>query len=234
MLWLRSLLFSIFFIGYVPIASSLCIPALLLPLKYRHGLVRFFLGIIISVLTVLCGIRYTVKGLENIPKDRTGVILSKHQSAWETFLLPLLFHEPAAIVKRELLWVPFFGWGLAVIEPIVINRKARSSAMQQIIAKVMRALKEGRWVLIFPEGTRTAMGQVGQYKLGGARLAVAAECPVIPVAHNAGRFWPKRKFTKQPGIVQVVIGPPIESAHRTPEEVMQLAKTWIEETMQTL
>lgn len=160
-----------------------------------------------------------------------GVVFSKHQSAWETFFLPLIFHDPAVIAKRELLWIPFYGWGLAAADPILINRKDKTSAMQQIINKGKRALAAGRWILVFPEGTRVPVGEVGKYHLGGARLAVATDVLIIPVAHNAGYFWPRRKFIKQPGTIQVVIGPVIETSGQTPEAVMDLAKNWIETTV---
>ena len=127
--------------------------------------------------------------------------------------------------------MPFFGWGLAAGDPISINRNDATSAMQQIITKGKKCLDSGRWVLVFPEGTRIAPGKVGKYRLGGARLAVATGYPVIPVALNAGRFWPRRKFIKLPGTVRVVIGPPIESKGRSAEEVLRLTRSWIESTM---
>ena len=149
-------------------------------------------------------------------------------STRETFLLPTLFHQAAIILKKELLWVPFFGWGLAIIDPIVINRKNCKSAMDQVLQQGKKCLSEGRWILVFPEGTRIAPGAPSKFHLGGARLAVAAEAPVIPVAHNAGEHWPKRGFLKIPGTIQVVIGPLIETKGRSPEEVMQEVKIWIE------
>jgi 1-acyl-sn-glycerol-3-phosphate acyltransferase len=230
-LFLRSLLFVIFSSVGIALYSFMCLAALIVPLRYRHALIRSFLFAAIYFLKKVCYVDYHVEGLENIPKDRVGIILSKHQSTWETFFLPLIFHDPAVIVKRELLWVPFFGWGLAVADPISINRKAKASAMQQIITKGRKCLKEGRWVLVFPEGTRVPAGVIGHYKMGGARLATATGYPVIPVAHNAGRCWPKRKFIKRPGTVRVVIGPLIETEGRTAEEVLELTKRWTEKTM---
>lgn len=230
-LFIRSLIFSIVSIILIVICSTSCLLALPLPLRYRHRIVRFFLVLYLGALRVICGLSYRVEGLENIPDARYGVIFSKHQSAWETFFLPTIFHDPAVIAKRELLWVPFYGWGLAAADPILINRKDKSTAMQQIIRKGTKCLQDGRWILVFPEGTRVAVGHVGKYHLGGARLAVAAEAPVIPVAHNAGYFWPKRGFIKKPGTVSVVVGPLIETRGRAPDEVMDLAKNWIETTM---
>jgi 1-acyl-sn-glycerol-3-phosphate acyltransferase len=230
-LFLRSLIFSIYSVVSIIFFSLLCLPALLLPIRKRHMLLRLFARMYIGVLRGVCNINYHVEGMENVPKHRLGVVFSKHQSAWETFFLPLIFHDPAVIAKRELLWIPFYGWGLAASEPILINRKDKTSAMQQIINKGKKALAAGRWILIFPEGTRMPVGEVGKYHLGGARLAVATEVLVIPVAHNAGYFWPKRKFIKQPGTIQVVIGPVIETTGQTPEAVMELAKDWIETTV---
>lgn len=230
-LFIRSLIFTIVSITLIVICSTLCLLALVLPLSYRHQIVRFFLYLYLGALKHICGISSRVEGLENIPDHRFGIIFSKHQSAWETFFLPTIFHDPAVIAKRELLWVPFYGWGLAAADPILINRNDKSTAMQQIIRKGKKCLKDGRWILVFPEGTRVPVGQVGKYHLGGARLAAATEAPVIPVAHNAGYFWPKRGFIKKPGMVTVVVGPVIETKGRTPDEIMDLAKSWIETTM---
>jgi len=230
-LFIRSLIFTIYSATAIVLYSCLCIVSFLFPLHYRHALIRSYLRMTIYLLKKLCYINYSVEGLENIPKKEVGIVLSKHQSTWETFFLPLIFHDPAIIVKKELLWVPFFGWGLASTDPISINRSAKSSAMQQIITKGRKSLEDGRWVLVFPEGTRVAPGVIGQYKLGGARLATATGYPVIPVAHNAGRCWPRRRFIKRPGTIRLVIGPVIETTGRTADEVLKLAKGWIEDTM---
>ena len=230
-LFIRSLLFFIYSPISIMLYSLVCVISFILPLRHRHTIIRGFLHSYMFVLKKLCHINYKVEGLENVPSDRNGVVLSKHQSAWETFFLPIIFHDPAVIVKRELLWIPFFGWALAISDPIAINRSNKSSAMQQVIEKGRKCLQEGRWVLMFPEGTRVPFGEIGHYRLGGARLAAATGYPVIPVAHDAGRFWARRKFIKQPGTVHVVIGPLIESNGRTPEEILQLTKDWIESTM---
>jgi 1-acyl-sn-glycerol-3-phosphate acyltransferase len=230
-LFIRSLIFFIYSLTLIVFYSFVCLLSIPFPLPYRHKLIRFFLRCYVNGLRFICHIDYQVEGLEHIPHDRTGIVFSKHQSTWETMFLPLIFHDPAVIVKRELMWIPFFGWGLAVSEPISINRNNKSSAMQQIIQKGKKCLDAGRWLLVFPEGTRVPAGKVGKYHLGGARLAVATGYFIIPVAHNAGYFWPKRKFIKRPGTIKVVVGPLIEVQGRTPEEVLNLAKTWIEETV---
>lgn len=233
-LFIRSCIFSFIMFTSIIIYSFVCILCSPLPLYYRYKLITAFTRYIIWSLKVICHVNYKIDGLENIPKDRNGVILSKHQSTWETFFLPGIFFEPTIILKKELLWVPFFGWGLATTNPIAINRSKTSSAMEQIITKGKKCLDEGRWILIFPEGTRIPVGQVGNYRLGGARLAVATGYPVIPVAHNAGVHWPRRQFIKIPGTIRMVIGPLIETKGRKPEDVMEEAKNWIESTVQKL
>ena len=215
----------------IAVYGLLCVVSLIFPLRYRHAFIRTFLVTIIFLFKKICLVDYKVTGMENVPKDHVAIVLCKHQSTWETFFLPLVFHNPAVIVKRELLWVPFFGWGLAVGDPISIDRNNRSNAMQQLITKGQKCIDEGRFVVVFPEGTRVPSGQVGQYRLGGARLAVATNTPVIPVAHNAGRCWQRRKFIKQPGTIQFVIGPEISPIGKTADQVLQEAKTWIEKTM---
>lgn len=230
-LFLRSLIFSIYMVVSICFYSVIVIFSFLFPLRYRHILIRAYLRNNLWMLKKICLIHYKVEGLENIPKHRNGIILSKHQSTWETFYLPLKFHDPAIIVKRELLFLPFFGWAMAVSDPIAIDRKNKTSAMQQIIHKGKKCLEAGRWILMFPEGTRVSYGSVGHYKLGGARLAAATGYPVLPIAHNAGRFWARRQFIKQPGTVRVVFGPLIESKGRTPEEIMSQTKDWIESTI---
>lgn len=230
-LFLRSLLFSIYSLLSIFLYSFVVVAAIILPLQTRHALIRAYLRAYLWVLKKLCHIDFQVHGLEHIPREHAGVVLCKHQSTWETFFLPLVFHNPAVILKRELLWLPFFGWGLAASDPIAINRNDKSSAMQQIITKGKKCLTAGRWIIVFPEGTRTAFGSVGHYKLGGARLAVATAYPVIPVAHNAGLYWPRRKFIKKPGTIHVVIGPEISTQGKTAEAVLELAKQWIETTV---
>jgi len=230
-LFIRSSIFSVYSLLTIGLYSLLCVMSFPLPIRWRHAVIRAYLKSYMVALRIICHIDYKVEGLENLPADNRGVVMSKHQSTWETFFLPTIFHAPAVIVKRELLWLPFFGWGLAAGSPISIDRSNASSAMKQIIEKGKACLDDGRWVLVFPEGTRVSPGEVGKYRLGGARLAVATGYPVIPVALNAGRFWPRRKFIKRPGTVRVVIGPPIESKGRTADEVLQLTRDWIESTM---
>lgn len=233
-LFIRSLCFSVASLTLIVCYSVVCMLMVIFPLRYRHAVIRSFTRRYLHLLKVLCHIDYRVTGLENLPPNQVGVVLSKHQSTWETFFLPLIFHNPAVIAKRELLWIPFFGWGLATAAPITINRNNKTSAMQQVITKGKLCLEAGRWIIVFPEGTRVPPFQPGHYKLGGARLAVATGYPVIPVAHNAGHCWPRRRFIKQPGTIDVVIGPCISVENKTPEVVLAEAKDWIEKTMHTI
>ncbi len=233
-LFVRSSIFSLFMLMATIVHSFICLAAFPFPFRYRYKLVTAYTSAILWLLKVICHVDYQIEGLGNIPKNRSGVVLSKHQSTWETFFLQGLFHQAAIILKRELLWIPFFGWGLATIDPIAINRNDANGAMKQIITKGRKCLEAGRWILVFPEGTRISPGKVGKYRIGGARLATETGYPIIPVAHNAGCFWPKRSFIKTPGTIRVVIGSVIETQGRSAEEVLAQAKHWIEDTMKRL
>ncbi|MES2217431.1 MAG: 1-acyl-sn-glycerol-3-phosphate acyltransferase [Pseudomonadota bacterium] len=230
-MFFRSLIFVTVLPVFTIFYSMICVASYPLPLRYRFAIVMGWSRSAVWLLKVICHIDYQETGLENIPRDRCGIIMSKHQSSWETFYLPPQFHETAIILKRELCWVPFFGWGMAAIDPIAINRSEGSSAMTQVMKQGKECLVQGRWILVFPEGTRIAPGHVGKYKLGGARLAVDTGSPIIPVAHNAGTYWSKRKFIKRPGTIKVVFGPVIETVGRTAEAVLEETKSWIESTM---
>lgn len=180
-----------------------------------------------------CGIHYEISGLENLP-PQNAIVLCKHQSAWETLFLQVLLPPQSWVLKKELLYIPFFGWGLALLEPIAINRSQKSSALKQLLAQGKQRLAEKRWVVLFPEGTRVAPGQVGRYSRSGAILAKESGFPVVPIAHNAGVFWPRNAFIKKPGIIKVVIGPSIDPQHCSIDEIQQKAQDWIENTMKTL
>jgi 1-acyl-sn-glycerol-3-phosphate acyltransferase len=181
----------------------------------------------------LLGIDYEVRGRENIEREPC-VILSKHQSAWETIAYTTIFPPHVYVVKRELLWLPFLGWGLAVMSPIAINRADRKRAMKRLIELGGERLKQGFSIMVYPEGTRIAVGRRGIYKLGGAVIAVQNGAKVLPVAHNAGLLWPRNSFLKYPGKVTVVIGPPIDTRGLTAEQVMRRVEDWIEGEMQHL
>ena len=191
-------------------------------------------GFIRCWLKICCRIDFHVNGLENLP-DEPSVVISNHQSAWETIIFQKIFPAQSYLLKKELLWIPFFGWGLAANEPIAINRAKKTQALQQLISQGKERLKSGRWIIIFPEGTRRPVGQPGTFQAGGAFIASKAEAPIVPVAHNAGVFWSKRNsFKKNPGTVEVVIGPVIESEGRKARELNLQAEEWILQTLQTL
>lgn len=231
---IRSTLFAIILTLFTIPWSLLCVMSCIFPLEYSNRLVMIWTKTVIWFLKVICCINYKVEGLHNIPKDKNGIILCKHSSTWETFFVPYHFYHCAIILKRELYWVPFFGWGMLANRPIAINRSARSSAMQQIMEKGKKYLDQGRWLLIFPEGTRIPYGKVSKYKLGGARLAIETGYPVLPIAHNAGKFWPKNKFIKTPGTVTVVFGKMIDPKGYTPDALMNEVKDWIESTIERI
>ncbi len=185
----------------------------------------------------ILGIRIRVSGRENLPDGRTSpaILLAKHQSTLETFLLPTLMPHPLAYVfKRELVYVPFFGWALASLDMIHIDRSQRAAAFNKVVEQGRRLLSQGVWVIMFPEGTRTERGQPGKYKSGGTRLAVATGAPVIPIAVTSAKVWPRKAFIKRPGVVDVSIGPPIPSEGRDPEDLLREVETWIESEMRRL
>jgi 1-acyl-sn-glycerol-3-phosphate acyltransferase len=179
------------------------------------------------------GIRYEIRGRENVPAEPV-VILSKHSSAWETLAYSEIFPPHVYVMKRELMWLPFLGWGLALFSPIFINRADRKNAMRRIIELGKERLAQGFCIMVYPEGTRIAVGKRGRYKLGGAHIAVQTGARVLPVAHNAGLLWPRNAFLKKSGKVTVVIGEPIDSAGHTPEQLMRRVEDWIEGQVEIL
>ena len=186
---------------------------------------------------VILGIQVRVTGLEHLPQGATSpaILLSKHQSTLETLLLPTLMPHPLAFVfKRELLRIPFFGWSMARLDMIHIDRESRAAAMKHVIEQGKRMLAQGTWVIMFPEGTRIPRGEKGTYQTAGTRLAVEAGAPVIPIAVSSGKCWPRQGFTKYAGTVDVSIGPPIASVGREPKELMREVEAWIEAEMRRI
>jgi 1-acyl-sn-glycerol-3-phosphate acyltransferase len=182
---------------------------------------------------VSLAIRCQVEGWENVPPG-PAVIMAKHQSAWETLFMEARFPPQCWIVKRELLWLPFVGWGLLAIRCIAIDRSSGQTAREQIVAQGAQRLAQGIWVSIFPEGTRVAPGKRGRYGIGGALLATRTGKPILPMAHNAGELWGRYAFTKRPGTVRVVIGKPIETAGRDALSVNAEVEAWIEGQMRRI
>lgn len=185
------------------------------------------------VLRVLCGLSYSVEGRENIPAG-AHVSMWRHSSAWETIAQAAIFPPQAWVLKRELTWIPLVGWAISLLRPIAINRKAGASAVNQVVDQGTQRLAAGYWILIFPEGTRVTAGETRKYGVSGALLASRAGCKVVPVAHNAGTYWPRRGWVKHPGVIRVVIGPPIDAAGRDPRDLNDEVRAWIEAKLQTL
>ena len=232
------------FVFYLLLSSSsffwciLCVfIAPFLPFRARYRLVvQAWCRCATWLAKVVVGIRYEVHGLENIPQQPC-VILAKHQSTWETFFLSALFEPLSQVVKRELLYVPFFGWAMAMLKPIAIDRSNPKAALKQLAKQGDERIKQGAWVLVFPEGTRIPPGQIGKFSRGGAALAVNAGLPVLPIAHNAGEFWPKQGWAKYPGTIQVVIGPAMHAEGEGPRAIAELnerAFAWVSQAQQSI
>ena len=229
-LLLRSLLFSSGMIVSTCTVSLLVVLCFFLPFVWRYRISQLWSRFNIWWLRVTCRIDYRLSGTEHIP-DRAVVVMAKHQSTWETVFLQKYLPPMAWVIKRELLWLPFFGWAMALLRPIAIDRQAGMASVKEIIRKGVAHLHHGQWVLIFPEGTRVTPGVRQTYGMGGAVLAIHSGCPVLPVALNAGEFWPRGGFIKRPGTVQVVFGPLIDSSDCSPRELTRQVETWIEQTM---
>lgn len=231
---LRSILFSLGAILItVPTGILLALGAVLLPLKLRFAIVHAWRALFIALERHVLGIKTEVIGRENIP-DHAAVVLCKHQSAWETVALQELFKPGVFVLKRELLLIPFFGWGLASIRMISIDRKAGKEALRQVVEQGKDRLQQGIWVIIFPEGTRMAPGEHRPFQIGGAFLAAKAGATVVPVAHNAGELWAKNAFVKKPGTITVSIGPAFDTTGMSTQAINQRAEAWIEAEMRTL
>ena len=237
---LRSALFVAWMaLTVVPWASAVIVLSLLVSSTSLYWVCVGWLRLAMWGCRTICGVRTRVVGIENVPSaaDAKGAVLlaPKHQSTWETFALPTLMPHPLAYVfKRELLYIPFFGWAMARLDMIHIDRSRRAEAWNKVAAQGRRLFSEGVWVIMFPEGTRTPRGSQGTYKSGAARLAVTTGVPIVPIAHSAARCWPRRSFLVRPGVVEVSIGPPIATAGRDPDEVIREVEHWIEAEMRRL
>jgi 1-acyl-sn-glycerol-3-phosphate acyltransferase len=192
-----------------------------------YSVALLWVRFVLKACKLLCGLDFIVEGRENIPKDN-AVVLMKHSSAYETVVQWVLFPRQTWVLKRELMWAPFLGWALAMLPTIAIDRNSGRMAVQQVIDQGRGWLSKGLWVVIFPEGTRMAAGQTRRYGVSGALLARESGRPVVPVAHNAGDFWPRRGWRKRPGTVRFCIGPPIDPGNREPREINDEVQAWIE------
>ncbi len=233
MFFLRSLLF---FLGQAITAPIFTLIALLsMPLNplTRNVLISGWARSMIWWLRITCNIRHEITGAENIPAS-PSIVLAKHQSAWETLAFQAIFPTQVYVLKRELLWIPIFGWGLAMSSPIAIDRSAGREALKKLVAKGTARLGKGFWIVIFPEGTRKAPGEHGKYHIGGAWLASHTQTQVVPVAHNAGEFWAKNSFIKKPGVIHIHIGKPIQTSGLKADALNHQVEHWIESEMVAL
>jgi len=223
-----SLLFTVFlFVWTGGYAIFFVIAASLLPYRRRFALARFWGEVLLKMLRLCCRLHYRVEGLENLPTGN-HVVLMKHSSSWETIAQAVILPPQVWVMKRELTWIPFIGWGVKLLHAIAINRGAGHVAVNSVLTQGRQRLAEGDWIVVFPEGTRMPAGQTRKYGISGALLAVENQRLVVPVAHDAGYYWSRRGFFKRPGTIRVRIGQPIEAAGRDPREVNAVAQQWIE------
>jgi len=229
---------TLLFIGIFSTATIVGILILLttpLPFNVRFQISRAWCGVVLWMAKVFCGLRYEVEGLEHLKTEQASIVLSNHQSAWETlalrYILPV---TQAPLLKRSLTWFPIWGWALSTLKPIPIDRKKQREALRTLLEKGKHYLNQGLWVVVFPEGTRTAAGEVKKFSAGGAILAQQSGCPVIPVAHNAGNYWPRYSFLKYPGTIKVKIGPAIESRGRKVADINAEAESGVAQAIKEM
>jgi 1-acyl-sn-glycerol-3-phosphate acyltransferase len=233
-LFLRSLVFALLVAVATIIWAPLCFLFAPLPYPKRYYWTSRWNVFVIWAAKMVCGIHFQVKGYENLP-DTPVILLSKHQSAWETIFYLYFMPRPLVYVfKKEIMYIPFFGWGIALLRMIPIDRSKGRDAFAQIVEHGRRRLADGQWVIMFPEGTRIPVGEKGKYKIGGTRLAVETGTSVVPIAMNAGEYWPKNSFIKKPGTITVSIGKPISSQGLSASELMQQVENWIESEMRVI
>ena len=230
---LRSALFALALVVVTPPYALIALATFPLPRVARYRIISGWSRLVVRLARALCGIRWTVEGREHLPA-KPAVILAKHQSAWETLAFQEIFPPQVLVLKKELLWIPFFGWGLALMSPIAIDRANGRAALRDIARRGRERLAQGFWVVIFPEGTRVRVGEKRAYQQGGAWLAAQCGVPVVPVAHNAGRLWPRNAFLKRAGNVTVRIGPSIPTAGRDAKQISADVEAWIEGEQRSL
>ena len=230
MQWALSVIFTLLmWIWTAVLGVAYCVICPFLPWRGRFWMAGVMGRVMVFMLKWICGLDHTVEGRENLPGSGEHVILMKHSSTWETYTIMFLFKPLVWVMKREILFIPFVGWGCMLARCIAIDRKAGGSAVNQVLRQGKdRMAKLGAWILVFPEGTRMAPGETRRYGSSGALLAAQQNCKIVPVAHNAGFFWPRRGLLKKRGTIRVVIGPPIDAAGRDVREVNDEAQKWIE------
>jgi 1-acyl-sn-glycerol-3-phosphate acyltransferase len=230
---LRSLLYTTWlFVGTLLYAVVVLLLAWLPP-KRLYVVANNWARVQLWMLKALCGLSYVVEGKENVPPG-AHISMWKHSSAWETIAQAAIFPPQAWVLKRELMWIPLVGWALRCLQPIAINRKGGASAVNQVVDQGKKRLAEGLWILIFPEGTRVAPGETRRYGVSGSLLASRAGVKIIPVAHTAGFYWPRRGWVKRAGVIRVAIGPPIDASDRDPRELNDQVRSWIDGRLATM
>lgn len=227
MQWLASLVFTTFLFLSTAVFAVAVMASCVLPYRWRYAIARAWAQTQLTAVKVLCGLDYVVEGREHIPPGN-HISMWKHSSAWETIAQMVIFPPQAWVLKREILWIPIVGWGTWLMRPIAIDRKARSSAVNQVVQQGKERLASGMWILIFPEGTRVPIGQQRRYGISGGLLASQTGKLIVPVAHDAGRYWARRGLLKKRGTVRVVIGPPIHTAGRDAREITEDVRAWID------
>ena len=230
---LRSTVFWVFFAGSTVLYGASLWLLAPLPYRRRFAVILTWSRLNVWVLEKVCGVSYCVEGRHNLPEG-AAIAVANHQSTWETLALSFILPPQSWVLKKQLMRIPFFGWGLAMAKPIAIDRSSGQSAREQVIEQGTARLREGLWVVIFPEGTRVAPGEVKRFKPGGAILAEASGYPVVPIAHNAGLLWPRHQFRKYPGRITVRIGPAIDPAGLSRDEINRRAETWIRRQLRDL
>ena len=230
---IRSVIFTALFFLITALYAVAVLLCCWVPYPKRYFLANSWGHFLLWLLDKLCGLNYAVSGRENLPSG-AHVAMWKHSSSWETVAQAAIFPPQAWVLKRELMWIPVVGWAVHFLKPIAIDRGAGAAAVNRVLAQGKQRLEAGVWVLVFPEGTRVPDGESKKYGVSGALLASRVGCKVIPVVHNAGKFWPRRGLMKKPGTIRVVIGPPIEAAGRDPRAINEDVRAWIENELQRL
>ena len=231
LLYCRSGLLFVMVLAATIIFGFLMLIAALLPFSLQYKLASFWGAYVMFMVKAICGLSYQTTGLENLSNNQNAIVLCKHQSAWETIFLVAALPPSSILLKKSLLWIPFWGWAMATLKPIAINRSSPKEALSQLLKQGAKRLQEGYWIIMFPEGTRTVPGEQHKFSASGSLLAQRTGYPIIPIAHNAGEFWPRYSFLKYPGVIQVRIGSAIATEGRKSRDINAEAETWIKNAM---